>query len=207
MGMALPHSERGLDRLVNFTDAAVAISITLLVLPLVDIGAEVSTHPLQEVLGAHWENLLAFGISFAVIGNLWMIHHRLFELVSDYDTNLIRLNLFWMATITALPFTTNVVANVSSNGAVYALYLGNIALASLCTLGIRFYLSKHTTLLRPEGASELHVLGSVIPTAILLIALVLAVLVPSVGALWLVLMFAGTPLERLIIRREAKTSG
>lgn len=35
-------TERGLDRLVNFSDATVAIAITLLILPLVDLAGELS---------------------------------------------------------------------------------------------------------------------------------------------------------------------
>jgi uncharacterized membrane protein len=31
-------TERGFDRIVNFSDATVAIAMTLLVLPLVDLG-------------------------------------------------------------------------------------------------------------------------------------------------------------------------
>ena len=34
-------TERGLDRLVNFSDATVAIAITVLLLPLVDIALEI----------------------------------------------------------------------------------------------------------------------------------------------------------------------
>ncbi len=38
--MTAMQTERGFDRMVNFCDAVVAIAITLLVLPLVDIPSE-----------------------------------------------------------------------------------------------------------------------------------------------------------------------
>jgi hypothetical protein len=59
------HTKRGLDRLVNFTDVAVAIAITLLILPSVDFAAEISR------------------------SSLWLVRHRLFELVADSDLGLL----------------------------------------------------------------------------------------------------------------------
>ncbi len=201
--MAPIRTERGLDRLVNFTDAAVAISITLLILPLVDLGAQVAHETLGSLLHDHWSNLLAFVISFAVIGNLWLLHHSLFELVGSYNAGLVRLNLLWLATITVLPFTTNVIANADHGlSGVYALYIGNILLASGTTLLMRFYLSTNPQLLREGATGELNLLAAVVPSAILLLCLVLAVLVPVVGTYWLLLLFAATPIERLIKRRR-----
>jgi uncharacterized membrane protein len=202
MKMASLRTGRGLDRVVNFTDAAVAISITLLVLPLIDLGNEVVHQSLSYVLGQHWENILAFLISFAVVGNMWLIHHQLFELVDDYDHGLVLLNLLWLGTVTALPFSTNIVANASGASAVYALYIGNIFLVSGSSLLIRFYLSRKRELLRPEVGDALHVAASTVPTAILLIAGILATLFPTIGAAWLLLMFAGAPIERAIIHRQ-----
>ncbi|HEX4443939.1 MAG TPA: TMEM175 family protein [Galbitalea sp.] len=202
--MANLRTARGLDRVVNFTDAAVAISITLLVLPLIDLGNEVVNHPLGYVLGQHWQNILAFVISFAVVGNMWLVHHQLFELVRDYNRGLAVLNLLWLGGMTALPFSTNIVANATPASAVYALYLGNIFLVSGSALLIRFYLSRNRELLRPEVVDELHVAASTVPTAILLIAGVLATLFPTIGATWLLLMFGGAPIERAIIRRQRR---
>ena len=34
---SVTHTERGLDRLINFSDAVIAIAATLLILPLVEI--------------------------------------------------------------------------------------------------------------------------------------------------------------------------
>lgn len=205
--MALLRTERGLDRIVNFTDAATAISLTLLVLPLVDIGNEINQkHTLEQVLPHHWENLLAFAISFAVIGNLWLVHHRIFEFVRDYDGWLAILNLVWLFMITCLPFSTNVVANGGQSSAIYALYLGNVFLASAASLSLRLYLSKHRHLLRPEVADQLHVLAMLVPSAIILVCTVLAILVPSIGAAWLFLLFAGNPIERAIIARQKKAT-
>ena len=42
-------TERGLDRLVTFLDAVVAIAITLLVLPLVEVLGEAPGEPLDDL--------------------------------------------------------------------------------------------------------------------------------------------------------------
>jgi hypothetical protein len=71
-------TDRGLDRLVNFSDATVAIAITLLLLPLVDIADEIRRESLGDLLADHVGTLIAFFVSFVVISRLWLSHHRLF---------------------------------------------------------------------------------------------------------------------------------
>src|SRR3712207_2209345 len=71
-------TDRGLDRLVTFLDAVVAIAITLLVLPLVDVipdeGRDVD---LGALLADEAGRFGAFALSFAVIAQLWLVHHRI----------------------------------------------------------------------------------------------------------------------------------
>lgn len=90
------HTERGLDRLVNFSDAVVAIAITLLVLPLVDLPKELSAKPFRDVISDNSWSLIGFGLSFLVIARLWRYHHAIFERVRDYNAPLIWLNLTWL---------------------------------------------------------------------------------------------------------------
>jgi uncharacterized membrane protein len=75
-------SERGLDRFVTFLDAVVAIAITLLVLPLVELlhGSDPQTS-LSRLLTEEAGTFGAFLLSFAVIARLWLAHHRLVERV------------------------------------------------------------------------------------------------------------------------------
>ena len=52
-------TDRGLDRLVNFSDATVAIAITILILPLVDLAGELTTgEGAGDLLREHWPALL-----------------------------------------------------------------------------------------------------------------------------------------------------
>jgi uncharacterized membrane protein len=205
--MAQIRTERGLDRLINFTDAAVAISITLLILPLADIAPQIAHESVAQLLSDHWSNVLAFIISFAVIGNLWLLHHSIFELVSAYDSGLVRLNLFWLAAMTILPFSTNIIASARSGlPGVYALYIGNVLIATGLTFAIRFYLSRRQTLLREGAAAQLHLLPALVPIVILVICLLLAVFIPSVGPYWLLLLLISGPIERLVQRLRATVS-
>lgn len=188
---------RGLDRLVNFTDAAVAIAITFLVLPLVDVTAELDTHPLGELLEANWGTLLAFLISFAVIGRLWMVHIAVFEWVTDYRPALVWLNFLWLLSIVAIPFAANLLAYADRDRGVYALYIGVMVVASASTLAMDVLLLRDPELLRADAPRPTP---SFVTVFILIAALVLAVTVPAVNMGWLLLLFLSSPLERVWAR-------
>src|SRR5688572_2585814 len=84
----------GLDRIVFFSDAVIAIAITLLAL---DIRLPELDEPNGAALrDALWDlrpNYLSYLISFFVIGMYWQVHHRIFREVRRYDERLVWLNL------------------------------------------------------------------------------------------------------------------
>lgn len=67
-----PH---GFSRMVNFCDAVVAIAITLLILPLVDAAGSIGSLSVRGLFVQNAFRLFVFVLSFAVIGNFWLIHH------------------------------------------------------------------------------------------------------------------------------------
>jgi uncharacterized membrane protein len=106
-----PRDESGppgpLERLVFFSDAVVAIAITLLALELpVPEGrtdAEM-VHHLVELRGEY----VAFLISFAVVGTQWLVHNRLLAGVTRAGGRLTQWNLLWLLTVVTMPFVTKV---------------------------------------------------------------------------------------------------
>ena len=62
-----PTTERGLDRVVNFSDAVVAIAITLIILPLVDLAQEHDDGSVVAFFGHNWTGLAAAALSFVVV--------------------------------------------------------------------------------------------------------------------------------------------
>lgn len=92
--------------MVLFSDAVIAIAITLLVLDL--RVSEVAGADLQHQLLEVVPNILSFLASFAVIGLFWEAHHRLFLYVDGYDRTLLWLNLLFLMLLAFLPFPTAV---------------------------------------------------------------------------------------------------
>jgi len=131
---ATQERERDLDRLLTFVDAIVAIAITLLVLPLVDVAGRLPdggsvAHLLRENSGQIW----AFFLSFAVIANLWLTQHRVLSHVATASDWLTRLMLLWTVTIVVLPFPTALVAGheAGDQATTKLLYVGSMAVSSL----------------------------------------------------------------------------
>lgn len=106
--------EKGLERIVFFSDGVFAIAITLLALEihLPDIAGLSNAELLKELLSI-WPKYLSFMVSFLVIGNFWLIHHRQFRYIKRYDTRLIFINLFVLMAIAFIPFPTVI---ISENG-------------------------------------------------------------------------------------------
>jgi uncharacterized membrane protein len=80
---AVPHERGGkeLERVALFSDAVFAIAITLLVLELKVPESEAVrlAGGLGKALIHEIPRFFAFFISFAVIGNYWMLHHLMFR--------------------------------------------------------------------------------------------------------------------------------
>jgi uncharacterized membrane protein len=197
-------TDRGLDRLITFLDAVVAIAMTLLVLPLTEII--VGTHQPPHAVDVFTQNagrFWAFLLSFAVIFRLWLGHHRMVERVRAYDTAFLWANLGWALTIVFLPFATQLtwVYPVDDRVAI-GVYLGTLALSSVC-LSVVAALVWRRPVLRRESvtAGEAAPWAALATTTALLLALVLGVVFPRINYYALLLLFLASPVQRVMSRR------
>jgi uncharacterized membrane protein len=97
----------GLERILFFSDAVMAIAITLLVL---DVRVPDAPQGLGRALLALWPNYLSYLFSFFLIGSYWLSHHRLFRPVVRYDDRLVLLNLLFLFFIALIPFSAKLIA-------------------------------------------------------------------------------------------------
>jgi uncharacterized membrane protein len=115
------------NRIVAFTDGIFAIAITLLVLGLtVPAGAGDLTRELLHNSG----DFFAYAISFAVLGRYWLAHHRFFSALERFDGRLMALNLFYLAWIALVPFTSQVLGDYGDTTDAVVLYAINMILVS-----------------------------------------------------------------------------
>jgi uncharacterized membrane protein len=120
-------------RFEGFSDGVFAFSATLLVLGF----ALPQTHYLSDrglspALLRLWPNLIAYALSFSVIGIMWQNHHALFRLVARVDRMTVFLNLLLLAATAFIPFATSILgANpaLKSSTFLYGLTLSTTATA------------------------------------------------------------------------------
>jgi uncharacterized membrane protein len=196
-------TDRGLDRLITFLDAVVAIAITLLVLPLVDvIPDEGRTVDLGDLLADEASRFGAFALSFAVIAQQWLVHHRIVERVGSYDMPFVLVNLVWTLTIVLLPFATEVAAVYGDSRLAIGIYIGTMTLSSACLTLLTLSLVRRPYLRRPGAdPAEDDLPGAFLVTGTFVLALVVGVAVPAIGYLALLLLFLPDRVRGLLARR------
>jgi uncharacterized membrane protein len=119
------------ERVIFFSDAVVAIAITLLALGLPDVVGSSNTEVLRS-LRHNTTAYLPFLISFVVIARYWRAHHRLYQYVARLDSRLITINVIWLLMIISTPYVTRV---LSGGGAFSALRFGLYACVQVITIG------------------------------------------------------------------------
>lgn len=194
---------RGFERLVNFSDAVIAIAVTLLVLPLVEIPGELQPdQDLREILSEHSGQFAGFVISFLVIWTFWSAHHRIMEFFRGYDHLLMQLHMVFLFTLVTLPFSTQLLNSRAASSAA-SFYLGTLLVSSLMLAFISLRGRARRDLLHADRAEvELWLRRplSIYRPVVLTAALVVSVFSPSAGLWMLLLLVFDNLVERLISR-------
>lgn len=127
----------GTERLLTLSDGVVAIALTLLVLqfkvPTLRAGADPnSPHALYVALRLSG-SLVSYVVSFYVIGQFWLAHHRVFRYISGHSESLAWWNFGFLFTITLFPFTSALLGAYSDNALAVIAFSINLFLASIST--------------------------------------------------------------------------
>jgi len=134
---------RAVDRLIFFSDAVVAIAITLLAIDL--------PVPAGHSLSMFWSSVqhneyryLAFLVSFGAIAAAWGDHHDAFRYTRRMDRRLRSLNVGWLLMIVVTPFATKLLTVGSHEDAgVHAVRFGFYALVQSLTSVIMIVILRH----------------------------------------------------------------
>jgi uncharacterized membrane protein len=194
------------ERVVFFSDAVVAIAITLLALALpVPRGTDSTTNgQLLDTLGKHWPEYFAFLISFVVIGNHWAAHRRTFRYAHRLNRQVTSVNMLWLLMMILTPFATRVLSGNGGFGVRFTLYALVQAIAAACLFLMNRELSRGD-LLRPDApASARHpdYVASLAIVAMFLVSIPVAFVTAWAFALWV-----AVPLLIRLVRRRLLGNG
>ena len=187
-----PRSERSVDRLVSFSDGVVAVAITLLALPLVDLLPG-SGESAWDVVSGNVGPLVAFVFTFAVVAIMWSAHNRVLNGIVDYDAPMFWLNVGWLAGIVLLPWFSNLYGSTEMLGTgadgtgAGAVYWSTLAYISLIGWGMSIHLRRHPELEADPGDAALLGRGAargLVFAGWFLLTAAMSVVAPSVAS-WL----------------------
>ncbi len=99
-----------LDRTVSFSDAVIAIAMTLLAIDLPLPRGATSRELWQDFASNLPTSYLSFAISFTVIAIFWYQHHRFFDRIAHVNTQLTIWNLVSLFAIVVIPFSTKLLS-------------------------------------------------------------------------------------------------
>ena len=198
------HSEMEFGRIVAFSDGVIAIAITLLTLnlevPQVPSG---DSQALAEGLVDLLPHFFAYALSFAVIGRLWLIHHRFFATLESFDAWLMVSNLLYLALIVLVPFASDLLGTYGESNVAVMVYASTLGLAAAVNalmiryaLGQGFVGESAQSATRPFGSR-----GALMIPGAFFLSIPVALLNPYVAqAVWLLALVALIRQRRASVR-------
>lgn len=90
------------SRIESFTDAIIAIIMTLMMLEL--------TVPASPTFTALWDiryKIIVYALSFATLAVYWINHHHLFQITKKVDNKVLWANILFIFVLSLIPFATS----------------------------------------------------------------------------------------------------
>jgi uncharacterized membrane protein len=193
------------ERFVNFSDAVIAIVVTLLVLPLVERATTAHVSSYGQFNATFGSLLFIFLLSFVVICRYWEVHHDLFNNLKTFNAALFWLNVAWLISIALIPFTSELLGNNSgSSSFITSLYIASLLVTSYVSVAIQVTITHSPQLQRPGAAKSLDKTYGVASAIAMTLALIISIILPSVGTWALLLLIPASQIGR---RWQAKRDG
>ena len=184
-------NELEFGRIVAFSDGVFSIAITLLVLGLT-IDPGIPKEKLAHELWEMHEALLAYAISFAVIGRFWVIHHGFFSDVKAFDGRLIALNMFYLAWIVLIPFSSQVLGEYGGQLPAVVVYSANLTGVVLVGQWMRWDAHRAGLTDRDEMTGKEDLVSSIFIACVFLLSIVVALWDASIAPFtWFLLFIEG----------------
>ena len=123
------HDERDLERLVFFSDAVVAIAITLLALEIKvpDLPSDASAAEIRTAVSDLIPNIITFTWSFLVVASFWSQHRHLFGRIERVDRRLSVMNTGFLLLVALMPFPSDTLGRFDLSFLTVAMYALNVA--------------------------------------------------------------------------------
>ena len=189
-------------RLEAFSDGVFAIVVTLLV---IELRPEHDAVPAREMIVHAVPQILAFVLSFVVVGSYWIAHHRFLHHFTAVDRVVLWVNLALLLVVAFIPYPTALIGATHGDATAVQLYGFTLMLTNL--LGVALWLSGTRAANRPEAlpASQrrrtalVHAAPAVIYVGAVLVAPVaVAVALAAYVAVPVIFIFAGPSIDRFL---------
>jgi uncharacterized membrane protein len=125
-----------LERMTFFSDAVIAIALTLLALELPVPEADGPRALLRALTGAHGRRYLAFLLAFVLVGASWLAHHALFSYVAGSDDRLLVLNLVALFGFVLVPWASETLGTAAAGGVGLAVFSAVMTVLAASTLAL-----------------------------------------------------------------------
>src|SRR5690348_7122540 len=147
--------EQGTERLAAFSDAVIAIAITLLVLEIhvPQVEDQSGDTSLITALLNQWPSYLGYVLTFLIVGILWTNLHNQFRYIVRTTHNFLILNVLLLLIIGLFPFFTALLADYildpKKHQVVVQLYMGAALVSSLVFIALWEYAIHDNKLVHP----------------------------------------------------------
>jgi uncharacterized membrane protein len=187
-----------LDRIMAFSDGVFAIAITLLAFAI-NLPSSLKLDQLGHEIIRLLPQFGIYALTFLLIGDHWIIHHRIFRNIRRYDNGLLWINLLFLLSIAFLPVPSRIFGLYPTEQPAVIFFSGCLIITGILQVLLWRYASDNHRLLDKSFSVKLIRWGRIrglIPPTVYMISIALALVNPILAILsWGLILIGFTALE------------